>query len=55
MIEIIYFKRYIKRKKFEELEEYVVIVGNYNLRYFVWYVKDMFFLRDIFELLLIKY
>lgn len=55
MTETIRLKRHIKRKKLEELEEYAVTVGNYNLRHFVWHAKDMFFLRDISELLLIKY
>ncbi|MDE5085020.1 MAG: hypothetical protein O4808_04185 [Trichodesmium sp. St17_bin3_1_1] len=55
MTETIHLKRHIKRKKLEELEEYAVTVGNYNLRHFVWHAKDMFFLRDISELLLIKY
>ena len=49
------FKRPIKKKKVEVLEEYAVTVGNYNLRHFIWHAKDMFFLRDISELLLVKY
>ena len=48
-------RRPIKKKKAEELEENAVSVGNYNLRHFVWHAKDMFFLRDISELLLVKY
>ena len=55
MINAVRLKRHIKKKKVEELEEYAVSVGNYNLRHFVWHAKDMFFLRDISELLLIKY
>ena len=55
MTETIRLKRPVKKKKVEELEEYAVYIGNYNLRHFVWHAKDMFFLRDISELLLIKY
>lgn len=55
MREVYSLKRPIKRKELEELEESAIYVGNYNLRYFTWYGKDMFMLIDISNLLLIKY
>ena len=55
MIDAVRLKRHVKKKKVEELEEYAVSAGNYNLRHFIWHAKDMFFLRDISELLLIRY
>ncbi len=42
MTNAVRLKRHIK-KRLEELEEYAVCVGKYNLRHFVWHAKDMFF------------